>query len=67
MSDAIELYERETAWRSRANRDLLNKVQSFEEAIRDNLGLREQRRLPREIALDVAVCISHHRDISHHF
>ncbi len=67
MTKAIDLYESEVTWRTRAKRELLENMQTYEKAIRHNLGLRAQRRLPRDIALDVAACNAGHRDISHYF
>jgi hypothetical protein len=46
---------------------LLPEVEAYEPAIRDIIGLRMQDRMPRGMALDVAVCKSHHKDISLYF
>jgi len=37
---------------------------TYEAAIRETIGLRQQERLPRDQALLVAGCSSGHRDIS---
>ncbi len=57
-------YDEELAWRTSAERQVLPKLRDYEQAIRDTIGLRLQRRLPREQALFVAGCSSGHRDIS---
>lgn len=67
LNAAIKTYEDEAAWRSRAHRELLTRLRAYEEAIRNNIGLREQRRLPRDVALYVASCSSGHEDISRYF
>lgn len=63
---AVEDLESEIAWRTRAGA-LLPQVEAYEDAIDDTIGLRQQPRLPREIALHVASCSSEHRNISLNF
>ncbi|MCB1410992.1 MAG: TRAP transporter large permease subunit, partial [Rhodobacteraceae bacterium] len=56
------------AWRQAAAQGgLLTALQALELETRDTLGLREQDRLPRAMALEVAGCLSHHRDVSLQF
>ena len=57
----------EIAWRSAAQDAILDPLAALEAETRDTLGLREQPRLAREQALDVAACMSGHRDISLYF
>ncbi len=53
------------AWRqAAAQAGLLTALQALEEETRQTLGLREQERLPRPLAIAVASCLSHHRDVS---
>jgi hypothetical protein len=39
-------------------------LNAYDDAIKDTIGVRQQRRLPDDIALDVAACMSHHRNVS---
>ena len=64
LTKALENYQEEKAWRSAAQADVLPALRTYEEKIRDTIGLRQQSRLPREQALYVAGCSSDHRDIS---
>lgn len=57
----------DSVWRIEANEALSQGLASYEEAIRDTIGLRQQDRLPRDNALAVAGCLSSHRDISLYF
>jgi tripartite ATP-independent transporter DctM subunit len=66
-TQALDAFETELAWRTAAKTALLPEVEAYEAAIRDTIGLRMQDRMPRDIALDVAVCKSHHKDISLYF
>ncbi|MEP0232070.1 TRAP transporter large permease subunit [Roseibium sp.] len=54
-------------WRERGAAELLPKLAAYDEVIKDNIGLRQQSRLPDGLALDVAACLSGHRDISLNF
>lgn len=67
IAAAIALFETEIEWRQRAQTDLLPALATYDEAIRDTIGLRGQPRLPREQALFIASCNSSHRDISLNF
>jgi hypothetical protein len=64
IGEARQAYEEELAWRQIAVVDIEPDIASYEAAIRDTIGLRQQPRLPEDIALDVAVCSADHRDIS---
>ena len=66
-TETLEAFEEELAWRSAAKASLLSEVETYEAAIRDTIGLRQQDRMPTDIALDVAACKSHHKDISLYF
>jgi hypothetical protein len=64
---ALKIYRQELAWRQRAKVGLLSGLEAYEMAIRNNIGIRLQSRLPHEMALDLASCTAEHRDISLHF
>ena len=59
--------DQEIAWRTEAAGTLLAGVTAYEAAIRDTIGLRQQPKMPRHVALDVAACTANHRDISLYF
>lgn len=54
-------------WRQRGAKELLPDLLTYDAAINRNIGLRQQDRLPDDMALDVAACLSDHRDISLNF
>ncbi|GIL01527.1 MAG: hypothetical protein BroJett030_14260 [Alphaproteobacteria bacterium] len=64
LVEARQALDAEAAWRVPAAAELLPAMSGLEEAIRNNIGLRQQPRFPREQALAVAGCVAHHRDIS---
>ncbi len=61
---AMAVLDTEIAWRTAAAAALLPQVQAYEQAIADTIGLRQQKKLPRDVALFVASCRSSHKDIS---
>ena len=63
----VKMLENEIAWRSAAQQDLLPQIQAYEETIDGTIGLRQQDRLPREVALFVASCRAEHEDLSVYF
>ncbi|HPD92078.1 MAG: TRAP transporter large permease subunit [Rhodobacter sp.] len=66
--DLLAQLDADIAWRQAAAQGgLLAALQSLESQTRETLGLREQDRLPRDLALEVAGCLSHHRDVSLQF
>ncbi len=67
LAQGLERYAAELSWRQRARKDLLPGLETYEAAIRDNIGLRSQPRLKSDQAVDVARCLSIHRDISLNF
>ena len=67
LAKALQLYQDDLSWRQQAADELLSKLQSYADAIRDTIGLRSLPRLPKEQALYVASCSSGHRDISLNF
>jgi chromosome segregation ATPase len=67
VASALEMYASEVAWRERAAGELFAGLTSYDDAIKNSIGIRLQDRLPSSIARSVAVCRSHHRDISLNF
>ena len=57
----------EVEWRRQAAMALAPALQSYNEAIKDSIGLRLQDRLSDEQAEEVARCKAFHRDISLNF
>ncbi len=64
---AMDILDTEIAWRTTASATLLSDVKAYESMIRNTMGLRQQSRIPREVALYVASCRSSHEDISLYF
>jgi TRAP-type C4-dicarboxylate transport system permease large subunit len=67
IAAAQEAFEQEMAWRRRAERELLPELSRYEAVIGPSIGVRQQPRLMDEVALAVASCSAHHRDLSLHF
>ncbi|MFT5180559.1 MAG: tripartite ATP-independent transporter DctM subunit [Alphaproteobacteria bacterium] len=67
VADAIELYAVEVTWRKRAASELFADLSSYDDAIKNSIGIRQQDRLPKRIARSVAACRAQHRDISLNF
>lgn len=67
LQEALQILDQEVAWRTEAAGRLLADVEAYQSAISNTIGLRQQERLPRDVALFVASCNSGHRDISLHF
>jgi tripartite ATP-independent transporter DctM subunit len=67
LARAKDLFQKEIAWRTIAAERLLSGVQTYEAAIRDTVGLRQQQRLPKQQALAIAACNADHRDLSLQF
>ena len=65
--NALKKYREELVWRQRAKTELLAELESYEGAIRDTIGLRQQPRMPRKQALELVGCTAEHRDISLYF
>jgi hypothetical protein len=67
LATAKKLFQKDIAWRAIASERLLSGVQTYEAAIRDTVGLRQQQRLPKQQALAIAACNANHRDLSLQF
>lgn len=63
----MALLAQEIAWRTDAQQTLLPQVTAYEEAINRTIGLRQQDRLPHDVALFVASCRADHQDVSVYF
>ena len=66
-NDAQDALEEEVDWRTLAAENLLPGLNTYNNKIYDNIGLRQQKRLPKRIATEVASCLSQHKNISVHF
>ena len=64
---AIEKFNEQMIWRTRAVSELQPSLRDYEQAIRGTVGIRQQLKMPKELALFVARCTSGHRDISLNF
>ena len=67
LRDGLEIYRVEVEWRGRAAGELAPALATYDNAIKNSIGLRLQRRLPPEHVKAVASCQSVHRDYSLQF
>lgn len=67
LQTALEKLDEDLAWRRNAAQALKPALTRYEADIRETIGLRQQRRLPRDVALSVAACQSNHTDVSLRF
>ena len=67
LSEGLSLYAAEIDWRRRAMVEIAPALASYDEAIKDSIGLRLQRRLTSEQVKEIAGCRSVHRDYSLQF
>jgi len=64
MEQGLKLVADDLAWRKQASEEILDGLRAYELTIRNNIGLRQQARLPRDKAIAVASCSSVHQDLS---
>jgi hypothetical protein len=64
LDEAVAIFNNKVDWRQKAVESIGPGLKAYDEAIYDTIGLRSQRRLPEDTALNVAACMSHHRDVS---
>ncbi len=64
LAKGLAAFEAEVAWRRKASKDLAPGLETYDDAIRHTIGLRQQERLTSKQAEEVASCLSVHRDIS---
>ncbi|MBO6757957.1 MAG: TRAP transporter large permease subunit [Roseibium sp.] len=67
IDNTLAALEADLVWRQRGAAELLPDLLTYDVAINRNIGLRQQDRLPDDMALEVAACLSDHRDISLNF
>ncbi|WP_150522701.1 TRAP transporter large permease subunit [Roseibium sediminis] len=67
IDNTIAELKADLSWRQKAAKELLPELVAYDQVINRNIGLRQQDRLPEDMALDVASCLSDHRDISLNF
>jgi len=67
LSEGLTLYADEVDWRRRAAVEIAPALASYDNAIKDSIGLRLQRRLSDDQVKEVASCLSVHRDYSLQF
>ena len=64
LEQATIWLHQELSWRQHAKATLLPELERYEAAIRNTIGLRQQPRIPRAIALKITGCTAEHRNIS---
>ncbi len=64
LAKGIDLFTAEVAWRRKAATQLAAGLAAYDDAIKGTIGLRSQERLTTDQAIEVASCLSIHRDIS---
>jgi len=64
IDKSIAALDADLAWRQKGAQEILPQLEAYDAAVVDNIGLRAQDRLPTDMALDVAGCLSDHRDVS---
>jgi len=67
LGKGVEQHRSDVVWLSKANKQLLPALEEYEAAIRQSIGLRQQKRLTTEQAEIIASCQSEHRDVSLNF
>ncbi|MEJ8473134.1 TRAP transporter large permease subunit [Roseibium algae] len=67
IDKSLAALKADLVWRSRGAKELLPQLSEYDAVVRNNIGLRQQPRLPDDLALGVASCLSGHRDISLNF
>lgn len=67
LAEAQAAFDKDIAWRKKAAAELSAGLNAYEQAIRMNIGLRQQPKMSKEQALDVAACMANPRDLTLHF
>ncbi len=63
----LTLFNEEIEWRNKASVSLFDKLNEYDDSIKNTIGLRLQERLTKKQAKFVSKCRSIHRDISLNF
>ena len=64
LNKAVEMMDAMLAWQVPLKTEIGNDVHAYVISIRNTIGLRQQDRLPKDTAISIASCLSHHRDLS---
>ncbi|MFQ3230500.1 TRAP transporter large permease subunit [Reinekea sp.] len=64
MNQAVAQLIQELAWLEQATEAVLPELLVLDAALADNIGVRQQPKLGESLALSIASCLSHHRDVS---
>ncbi len=67
LAEALALLDESVAWRRRAAEELLPALRAYNELVGGTVGARALDRMPDGMALAMAACKSHHRDVSLNF
>jgi hypothetical protein len=67
LSEGLTVYAAEVDWRRRAAAEIAPALAAYDNAIKDSIGIRLQRRLSDDQVKAVASCLSVHRDFSLQF
>ena len=67
LDKAIKLYFEQVDWRTDAAISILPKLITYEDLMRETIGIRDQAKLTNQQALFVAKCQANHRDVSLNF
>jgi hypothetical protein len=67
LDKAIKLYSEQVEWRTDAAVNILPKLITYEDLMRETIGIRDQAKLTKQQALFVAKCQANHRDVSLNF
>ena len=67
LKEGLSLYVAEVDWRRKAAAEIAPALATYDQAIKDSIGLRLQRRLTPDQIKEVAACQSIHRDYSLQF
>ena len=67
IDDGLKIYATEVEWRQKAAGEITPALAAYDDAIKDTIGLRLQRRMTPDQIKEVASCRSVHRDYSLQF
>jgi hypothetical protein len=67
LREGLALFSAEVDWRSRATADIGPALAAYDDAVKETIGLRLQRRMTSDQIEAVSICQSVHRDVSLQF